>query len=72
VWVYPYLYLDMSVLHTYLYLSNVAAAQHLRQPEALTIAQEIDEYVDYMFQFFAQLIEKTVPWAKPGEELACA
>jgi hypothetical protein len=48
-----------------------AGAQHLRMPGPLNTAPEIEEYTDYLMNFLQQLIELTVPLAKPARDYTC-
>ena len=42
-----------------------AGAAHLPRAPALTFSREINSYIDALTQFIQQLIDNTVPWAKP-------
>ena len=42
-----------------------ARVAHLPRAPALTSLSEIDSYINALTQFIQQLINNTVPWAKP-------
>ena len=52
--------------------SGIAAgAAQLPQPEALTTAEEIEDYTSKLLSFLDDLIEKTVPVAKDAAGYSC-
>src|SRR2546430_364459 len=48
-----------------------AGAQHLRQPSVLQTAGDIESYTGYLFEFLDQLVDNTVPLAKPSVGRSC-